>query len=167
MIGLALLIAACFLVVQVVTSGPEIEKYKAITNNIEDIDTEKDIEEPTKITENDSSVPDVRFADPSVNQPQKPISVAQQSKLVVIKKVVVSKVEIAKVKPVTKSNYVASNNIKKITVSKKAYVVRTTPNPISQKQPDLKIDQTLAEIMLRPLAVIQKQSSEVGLRGLH
>lgn len=41
-IGLASLVIACFLVVQTVVNSPEIEKYKAVIKNIEDIDMEND-----------------------------------------------------------------------------------------------------------------------------
>lgn len=175
-----MLITACYLVVQITVNSPDSEKYKTAVNNIENLDklgeesentTISEDDKPIVVSENKSSindVPDVRFADPSVNQPQKPISVAQQPKPILTKKVVVSRV--AKVKAITKSNHVASSNIKKITVSKKAYVVRTI-STTSQKQPDLKIDQAISEIMLRPLIVVSnlnvQETSKSTLRGLH
>jgi hypothetical protein len=163
-IGVTLLIAACFLVVQVVTNSPEIEKYKTVTNNIEDV--ENDNEEPI-ITKNESpadmSIPDVRFADPSVNQPQKSTSVAQESKPVtVIKKtnlVLTKKVQInrtPKIKTIIKTNHIIAHKVTRASVPKK-----TLPRIES------KVDRAIAEIMLRPLAVVSKQSSEAALREPH
>lgn len=123
-IGLALLIAACFLVVQMVVNSPEIEKYKAVTKNIEDID----IEDEKSLKEN---IPNVQFDNDSV-------------KPVISKKIEITKK--LKQKTITKPLRIVVHNLKK--------------NNLKERK--LKIQEAIADIMLRPLAV----SSEPALRGL-
>ena len=142
-----LFMAACFLVVQMVVNSPEVEKYKAVTKNIEEIDAE-DREDPLVPKHKNlvkDNIPDVRFADPSENQIKKTVSVVQESKPALIKKVTIT------------------NKSKQITIIKQSHVIVQKPSPII-KNPDLskKDVKSVTDIMLRPLAI----PSEPGLRGL-
>ena len=145
----ALLITACFLVVQIVTGGHEIEKYRTVTKNIEDIDSEKGIKEPVKIVENNSSIPDVQFEDDT----------AKPSKQIISKKAVINKT--IKEKTFKKPFHIVTNNLKKNNIHKPIQIVKTKSSNIIAKKREIKIQEAISEIMLRPLTV----SSEPVLRG--
>jgi len=153
-IGLTLLITACFLVVQVVTNSPEIEKYKAVTKNIEDVGNDN---EEQVVAKNESpantSILDVRFADSSINQVTKPVNVVKQQKQIISKKT------ISKPMTVVVQSLKKKNNIQK-------------PPTIVKNKPSSKIEvKAIAEIMLRPLTVVSntdlQKTFKSDLRGLH
>ena len=162
-IVLVLFIAACFLVVQMVVNGPEIEKYKTATKNIEEADSPSiyDSDEPVVLSEDKSpvnDVPDVQFARNSVSKPViKPVAVIKKTNPVISKRAQIAKSP----KIVIKSNHVIAHRVKNI--PKKVLVVKVVSKPASLKKTESKVNQAIEDIMLRPLVI----SSEPALRGLH
>ena len=136
-----LFMAACFLVVQMVVNSPEVEKYKAITKNIEEMDTEdKSEESDTKLMLKDREpviakttnlIPEVSFDSNVVKPVKKPINVVKKPK--------------------------------QITVIKLSHVIVQKPSLIiKNKDLSKKAVEAVTDIMLRPFVM----SSEPALRGL-
>ncbi len=140
-----MLVTACFLTVQIVVNNPDIEKYKAAVKDIE-------VNEPVIIAENkvnDTNVPDVEFGYSSPVPPKQSVNIIQKQNIVVSKKPEMNKIHVTKAVP--KPIHVAVNNQRKFIT-------------------ESKINQAIAEIMLRPLTVadsnVQKTSGLI-LRGVH
>ena len=133
-----LFIAACFLVVQMVVNSPEVEKYKAITKNIEEIDAED--KKPLK-----ENIPEVSFENDVVKPIKKPINVVK------------------KPKPILNRNIAITKKPKHITVIKLSHVIVQKPSLIiKNKDLSKKAVEAVSDIMLRPLVMF----SEPELRGL-
>ena len=131
-----LFIAACFLVVQMVVNSPEIEKYKAATKNIEEIDTEDKSEEPKSI------IPEVQFANDVIKKPNPVIS----KKPEVGRKI--------KQKTIAKPSHV-------IVYKKLSPATLPKSQSVSLKKTESKVQEAVLDIMLRPLVI-----SEPMLRRL-
>ena len=107
----------------------------------------------------------MQFAGSSVSKPVvKPVTVIKKTNPVISKKVQISKTP--QIKTVIKPHHVVAHTVQHISTPKKTSVVKVVSKPVTLKKPlvriESKVDQAIAEIMLRPLAV----SSEPGLRGL-
>ena len=154
-----LFIAACFLVVQMVVNSPEVEKYKAATKNIEEIDTEDESEESdTKLMLKDKEpviakttnlIPEVSFENDVVKPVKKPINVVKKPKQITIIKqshVIIQKPSLI---------------IKNQDLSKKAVEAIPAIGEARQRRHELP-QQAVSDIMLRPFVMF----SEPALRGL-
>ena len=166
--GFVLFIAACFLVVQMVVSSPEIEKYKTATKNIEEADSPSiyESDEPVVLSESKSpvnDVPDVQFAGNSVSKPViKPAAVIKKINPAASKKVQI--VQKLKIKTVIKPSHLIAHTVKNISIPKKNLIVKV----ISKPRIESKIEQAIADIMLRPLVLSNnlQNASGASLRGL-
>ena len=163
-----MLITACFLTVQIVVNSPDIEKYKIA---VKDIEAETSESNPIN-----SDVPDIQFAYSSPVKSESLVNIVKKQDIVVSKKAEINKIQVAKVVPkplikqIKRPVHIAVNNTKKITSIKRIQIVKMKPQTIIQKSPQLKINQAIVEIMLRPLTVvsnIDKKSAESILRGVH
>ncbi len=149
-IGLALLISACFLVVQIIVNDPKVEKLKAVAQKIEDISVEDDSKMPIDTLK--ENVPEVQFEDDVRQSVKKPIYIAKQPKQIINKKIEVSRK--VKQKIITKpSNIIAK---------KSPSIIKPKSQSVAVKKTETKVQEAISEIMLRPLAV----SSDASLRGL-
>ena len=164
--GFFMLVTACFLTVQVVINSPEIEKYKAVAKNIEDIDAENESKEPENslivqdekpvVVQNDTSVksniPDVQFEGNPIKEP----------KQIATKRTVINKP--VKQKTLKKTNHIVVRNLKKKNnVYKQLQIVKNKHLIQNMKKPESKIQEAIAEIMLRPLVI----SSEPVLKNIN
>lgn len=170
---IVLFIPACFFIVQIVTGGNEIDRYKSITETANNEESNNIKTVNNDVVEED--IPDVQFASSSPLKAQTPRNENKQA-VVVNKKLEIHRaIAIVKsppkpvVKPVRKSVPVVVSNIRKNIPVKKIQAPKIS-TPVVVVSSAVKVDQAIADIMLRPLSVVsnpEQKQAESTLRGVH
>ncbi len=165
-------ITACFLSVQMVVNSPDIEKYRAAIKDVEKMDSEE-----VEISKNepvDDAIPDIKFAYSPQTKSEQSQPVIKKQNTVISKKAEVRRVYVAKALPkpvirqVSKPIKIAISSTRKVIPVKRIQITTTRHPVLVQKSAQSKVDQAIADIMLRPVAVVSnagQKPAESILRG--